>query len=188
MPLQPEHSKGTRLPCVRWKAGWMMAFSKPSQRKTICPRRLSLCLRKKVSSYGGSPRLRRLTVRSITPNQALLGQLDLRGVIVTAPGTDVDFISRFFAPKFGIPEDPVTGSVHCELAPYWTNKLGKNNRKRRRSTLCYKSPMQFLDDWIIARQYEKTGSMKPARWKTENRGQFKFANRNYPATPNEGEN
>jgi PhzF family phenazine biosynthesis protein len=66
------------------------------------------------------------TVRAIAPDQALLGQLDLRGVIVTAPGTDVDFVSRFFAPKFGIPEDPVTGSAHCELAPYWANKLGKN--------------------------------------------------------------
>jgi predicted PhzF superfamily epimerase YddE/YHI9 len=65
-------------------------------------------------------------VRSITPNQALLSQLDLRGVIVTAPGTDVDFVSRFFAPKLGVPEDPVTGSTHCELAPYWANRLGKN--------------------------------------------------------------
>lgn len=66
------------------------------------------------------------TVRSIMPNHALLGQLDLRGIIVTAPGSDVDFVSRFFAPKFGIPEDPVTGSAHCTLAPYWANKFGKN--------------------------------------------------------------
>lgn len=66
------------------------------------------------------------TVRAITPDQALLGQLDLRGVIVTAPGSDVDFVSRFFAPKFGIPEDPVTGSAHCTLAPYWAKRLGKN--------------------------------------------------------------
>lgn len=66
------------------------------------------------------------TIRAITPNQALLSQLDLRGVIVTAPGSDVDFVSRFFAPKFGIPEDPVTGSAHCALAPYWAGKLGKN--------------------------------------------------------------
>jgi PhzF family phenazine biosynthesis protein len=65
-------------------------------------------------------------IRAITPDQVLLGQLDLRGVIVTAPGSEVDFVSRFFAPKFGIPEDPVTGSAHCELAPYWANKLGKN--------------------------------------------------------------
>lgn len=66
------------------------------------------------------------TVRAIRPNQALLAKLDLRGVIITARGSDVDFVSRFFAPKFGIPEDPVTGSAHCQLAPYWANKLGKN--------------------------------------------------------------
>jgi len=66
------------------------------------------------------------TVRAITPDQRLLGQLDLRGVIVTAPGVEVDFVSRFFAPKYGIPEDPVTGSAHCELAPYWADKLGKS--------------------------------------------------------------
>lgn len=64
-------------------------------------------------------------IRAITPNQALLSQLDLRGVVVTAPGLDVDFVSRFFAPKFGIPEDPVTGSAHCALAPYWAGHLGK---------------------------------------------------------------
>ena len=66
------------------------------------------------------------TIRAITPNPALLGQLDLRGVIITAPGTEVDFVSRMFAPKYGIPEDPVTGSAHCALAPYWASKLGKN--------------------------------------------------------------
>jgi predicted PhzF superfamily epimerase YddE/YHI9 len=66
------------------------------------------------------------TVRAINPNQALLGQLDVRGVIiVAAPGRDVDFVSRFFAPKFGIPEDPFTGSAHCILAPYWAKRLRK---------------------------------------------------------------
>lgn len=64
-------------------------------------------------------------VRDILPDQTLLQQLDLRGVVVTAPGRDVDFVSRFFAPKYGIAEDPVTGSAHCELAPYWAKKLGK---------------------------------------------------------------
>jgi len=66
------------------------------------------------------------TVLAIRPDHALLSQLDLRGVIVTAPGREVDFVSRFFAPKSGIPEDPVTGSAHCALAPYWANKLDKN--------------------------------------------------------------
>jgi len=70
-------------------------------------------------------------VRAITPDHSLLRQLDLRGVIVTAPGSDVDFVSRFFAPKYGIPEDPVTGSAHCELAPYWAKKLDKNTLRAK---------------------------------------------------------
>jgi PhzF family phenazine biosynthesis protein len=65
-------------------------------------------------------------VRAITPDFALLAQLDLRGVVITAPGTDADFVSRFFAPSYGIAEDPVTGSAHCELAPYWAARLGKS--------------------------------------------------------------
>lgn len=65
------------------------------------------------------------TVRSIRPDFAKLAGLDLRGVIVTARGQQVDFVSRFFAPKFGIPEDPVTGSAHCALTPYWSARLGK---------------------------------------------------------------
>lgn len=64
-------------------------------------------------------------VRSIKPDFAQLAMLDLRGVIVTARGREVDFVSRFFAPKFGILEDPVTGSAHCALTPYWSEKLGK---------------------------------------------------------------
>lgn len=66
------------------------------------------------------------TVRAIAPNQTLLRQLNLRAVIVTAPGSDVDFVSRYFAPKMGVPEDPVTGSAHCKLAPYWARRLGKD--------------------------------------------------------------
>jgi PhzF family phenazine biosynthesis protein len=68
-------------------------------------------------------------VRAITPNHGWLSQLDLRGVIVSAPGDAVDFVSRFFAPKYGIPEDPVTGSAHCILTPYWAARLGKDGAK-----------------------------------------------------------
>lgn len=64
-------------------------------------------------------------VRNLAPDMALLAELDRRGVAVTAPGTGCDFVSRFFAPGLGIPEDPVTGSAHCELAPYWGRRLGK---------------------------------------------------------------
>ena len=53
------------------------------------------------------------------------------GFIATAKGEDVDFVSRFFAPAYAIPEDPVTGSSHCTLTPYWANKLGKNNLTAR---------------------------------------------------------
>lgn len=66
------------------------------------------------------------TIENITPNFHLLDQLDCRGVIVTAPGTDVDFVSRFFSPQCGIPEDPVTGSAHTTLTPYWSAQLGKS--------------------------------------------------------------
>jgi len=70
-------------------------------------------------------------VRSIAPDFAKLQELDLRGVIITAPGQEVDFVSRFFAPKIGIPEDPVTGAAHCELTPYWAQRLGKNSFEAR---------------------------------------------------------
>lgn len=65
-------------------------------------------------------------IATIQPDFDLLMKLDLQGVIVTAPGKDVDFISRYFAPKVGIPEDPVTGSAHCTLTPYWSKRLNKS--------------------------------------------------------------
>lgn len=64
-------------------------------------------------------------VRALQPRMELLAQLDARGVIVTARGETADFVSRFFAPAAGIPEDPVTGSAHCALVPYWAAQLGK---------------------------------------------------------------
>jgi len=70
-------------------------------------------------------------VLSISPDYTLLSRLDLRGVIVTAPSEQYDFVSRFFAPKYGIPEDPVTGSAHCILTPYWAGKLGKSTLRAR---------------------------------------------------------
>ncbi|NTV13561.1 MAG: PhzF family phenazine biosynthesis protein [Desulfobulbaceae bacterium] len=65
------------------------------------------------------------SVRKLRPDLTALAGIACRGVIVTAPGEDCDFVSRFFAPRFGIPEDPVTGSAHCVLIPYWAGKLGK---------------------------------------------------------------
>lgn len=64
-------------------------------------------------------------VRSLSPDLDALAKLDVIGVIVTAKGDRVDFVSRFFAPRVGVPEDPVTGSAHCTLIPYWSERLGK---------------------------------------------------------------
>lgn len=67
----------------------------------------------------------------LKPDLSAFRQLDLRGVIVTAKGKNADFVSRFFAPKFGIDEDPVTGSAHCSLTPYWSAKLKKDKLRAR---------------------------------------------------------
>ncbi|MEO6969519.1 MAG: PhzF family phenazine biosynthesis protein [Chthoniobacterales bacterium] len=64
-------------------------------------------------------------VAAIQPDLARVAKLDAQGVVVTAPGDDCDFVSRYFAPAAGIPEDPVTGSTHCTLIPYWSQRLGK---------------------------------------------------------------
>lgn len=64
-------------------------------------------------------------VRALRPDLARVAALGGRGLIVTAPGDDCDFVSRFFAPQSGIAEDPVTGSAHCALAPFWAAKLGR---------------------------------------------------------------
>jgi PhzF family phenazine biosynthesis protein len=64
-------------------------------------------------------------VLELTPDMARIAALDRFAVIVTAPGSDCDFVSRFFAPGKGVNEDPVTGSSHCTLIPYWADRLGK---------------------------------------------------------------
>lgn len=66
-------------------------------------------------------------VRQIRPDFRLLEKLHPAGVGITAPGKSSDFVSRYFVPSYGILEDPVTGSTHCSLAPYWAKRLGKTN-------------------------------------------------------------
>ena len=70
-------------------------------------------------------------IQSIRPDLSLLETLRPHGVAVTARGEHADFVSRYFAPACGIPEDPVTGSTHCALVPYWANKLGRTNLHAR---------------------------------------------------------
>lgn len=66
-------------------------------------------------------------VRKLRPDMVRMTALEAFAVCVSAPGDRVDFVSRFFAPKAGIPEDPVTGSAHCTLVPYWAERLGKTS-------------------------------------------------------------
>lgn len=73
------------------------------------------------------------TIRTMQPDQVLLNQINTSpgGIIVTAKGSDADFISRFFTPQASVFEDPVTGSAHCTLIPYWSEKLGKKIMEAR---------------------------------------------------------
>ena len=70
-------------------------------------------------------------VRRLKPDMRALAAMDTFAMIVTAPGEEVDFVSRFFAPAAGVPEDPVTGSAHCTLIPYWAEVLGKTKLTAR---------------------------------------------------------
>src|SRR6185436_4850490 len=91
-----------------------------------------------LDALGGNPREVRKGVRdylvvygseaevlALRPEFAALATLDGASVIVTAEGDEADFVSRFFAPSHGVDEDPVTGSAHCVLTPYWAERLGK---------------------------------------------------------------
>jgi PhzF family phenazine biosynthesis protein len=70
-------------------------------------------------------------VAGLRPDMEKTAALGRRGVIATAPGRDCDFVSRFFAPAAGVPEDPVCGSAHCTLTPYWSKRLGKKRLQTR---------------------------------------------------------
>ena len=67
------------------------------------------------------------TVKNLEPNFELLKEIDARGIVVSAKGNEIDFVSRWFGPQTGVNEDPVTGSAHALLTPYWAKNLGKTN-------------------------------------------------------------
>ncbi len=77
------------------------------------------------------------TVGALRPDLSRVATIETRGVIVTAPsdGAEADFVSRFFAPRIGIPEDPVTGSAHCALGPFWGGRLGRTELRARQLSL-----------------------------------------------------
>ncbi len=93
----------------------------------------------------------------LAPDLSLVSELNCRGVIVTAPGIEADFVSRFFAPQSGISEDPVTGSAHTLLTPYWSKRLDKKIlsaqqlSKRKGDLKC-----ELKDDRVLISGYGKT--------------------------------
>lgn len=70
-------------------------------------------------------------VRALRPDLAWVAALPFHGLVATAPGHSVDFVSRYFVPQSGIPEDPVTGATHCALVPYWAGRLGRTVLRAR---------------------------------------------------------
>jgi PhzF family phenazine biosynthesis protein len=70
-------------------------------------------------------------VAALAPDFGIIAELDAQGVIATAPGEKCDFVSRYFVPRVGVPEDPATGSTHCALVPYWSKRMGKRTLHAR---------------------------------------------------------
>lgn len=114
------------------RRGGLLVLDFPSRRPEPCepPDRIGEILGRPPSSTLRSRDLvavydEEAQVRGLRPDLAGVAALDDFALIVTAPGEKSDFVSRFFAPRAGIPEDPVTGSAHCTLIPYWAERLGK---------------------------------------------------------------
>lgn len=84
-----------------------------------------------VGRYGMAVLENERAVRDFAPDMVMIGALATGTLIVTAPGDTADFVSRFFGPGVGVPEDPVTGSAHCLLAPCWAGKLGRDRLEAR---------------------------------------------------------
>jgi PhzF family phenazine biosynthesis protein len=126
------HTASGPLTVKRTDAGYIMDFPTRPSEKISAPHGLAEALgvvpiEVFVNAFNYMAVLEGAQVlREIAPDMAVLARMDRPGVIVTAPGDGVyDFISRYFAPAKGIPEDPVTGAAHCMLTPYWAKRMGK---------------------------------------------------------------
>jgi PhzF family phenazine biosynthesis protein len=122
------------LTVIRSGLGYRMDFPIRSCASIQMPRGLAAALGVEPCEvvWDGFNYLARLSaaeeVRNLAPDLAAVGRLDCAGVIVTAEdGGEYDFVSRYFAPRKGIPEDPVTGGAHCALTPFWAERLGRTS-------------------------------------------------------------
>ncbi len=115
----------------------VMDFPADKIKKITAPKSLAGCLNKTpVEIYEGSFDYMLVfktekEIREMKPDFLKMASINTRGIIVTAPGKKSDFVSRFFAPAFGINEDPVTGSAHTALTPYWSKRLNKKSLTAR---------------------------------------------------------
>lgn len=134
--LQPERdrvdftSKSGSLAVRREGTWFVLDFPVRAPRPVACPAGLAEALGAEVQEAWLARDLFALledeaTVRDLRPDLTALARLEPAIVVVTARGRDCDFVSRCFAPRLGVPEDPVTGSTHCVLVPYWAERLGK---------------------------------------------------------------
>jgi PhzF family phenazine biosynthesis protein len=126
------HSASGPLTVNRTDAGYVMDFPARPSEPVSTPRGLAEALSVvPIEVFANAFNYMALlesaqVLRELAPDMAALARMDRSGVIVTAPGDGIyDFVSRYFAPAKGIPEDPVTGAAHCMLAPYWAKRLGK---------------------------------------------------------------
>jgi PhzF family phenazine biosynthesis protein len=116
------------------REGDLMSMNFPTDVYTMIelfPALLSSFKEKPVEAYKGKTDFlvvfeNEAQIRNMVPDFKAVGKLDCRGVIVTSRGVESDFVSRFFGPQSGIDEDPVTGSAHTTLTPYWAGVLGKD--------------------------------------------------------------
>lgn len=135
-PVTLESASGP-LKVDRSGARFVLDFPADDPRPAVAPAGLDAALQCETESYFQATNFHMLLVADerqlagIGPDFPRLGDLIEYGLIVTAPGDDVDFVSRMFAPALGIDEDPVTGSAHCVLAPFWAARLGRNDLSAR---------------------------------------------------------
>jgi PhzF family phenazine biosynthesis protein len=136
------HTASGPLTVKRSDVGYIMDFpARPSEPVSVPPRLAEALGAVPVEVFANVFKYMALlesaqVLRELAPDMTVIARMDRPGVIVTAPGEGIyDFVSRYFAPAKGIPEDPVTGAAHCMLAPYWAKRLGRSEFRAFQASL-----------------------------------------------------
>lgn len=138
-PVLHFHTRSGELPVSKRDGGWLV-MRLPRQTATVCdaPANVAAALNIQPEKWLSGANYMAVydseqQIQQLQPDMRRLSDVRDRGLICTAlsDAADTDFVSRFFAPNFGIDEDPVTGSAHCMLVPYWANRLGQQKLMAR---------------------------------------------------------